>query len=53
MLSAELKNISIWLADNKLSLHLGKMEAILFGSSYKVKNSDFNVPAGGSVLAAA
>ncbi len=32
--STELENISVWLADNKLSLHLGKAEAILFASTF-------------------
>jgi hypothetical protein len=36
-LSAELSSISEWLADNKLSLHLGKTESILFGSKHKLK----------------
>ncbi|KAJ4944973.1 hypothetical protein JOQ06_013512 [Pogonophryne albipinna] len=31
-LSSELGRICTWLADNKLSLHLGKTESILFGS---------------------
>jgi hypothetical protein len=36
LLSAELSNISKWLSDNKLSLHLGKTESILFGSRVKL-----------------
>ena len=36
-LSAELANVSTWLVDNKLSLHLGKTESILFGSKRKLK----------------
>ena len=31
-LTAELQAVGQWLADNKLSLHLGKTESILFGS---------------------
>ena len=31
-LSDELQSVSQWLIDNKLSLHLGKTETILFGS---------------------
>ena len=31
-LSDELQSVSQWLIDNKLSLHLGKTEANLFGS---------------------
>jgi len=36
-LSNELSNISKWLECNKLSLHLGKTESILFGSKRKLK----------------
>ena len=32
-LERELKSVSVWLEVNKLSLHLGKTESILFGSS--------------------
>jgi len=35
ILSNELQNVSNWLVDNKLSLHLGKTESILFGSKIK------------------
>lgn len=31
MLSSEEENIAVWISDNKLSLHLKKTEAILFG----------------------
>ena len=31
--------LSSWLVDNKLSLHLGKTESILFGSCKKIYNS--------------
>ena len=31
-LTKELESISNWLTDNKLSLHLGKTESILFGT---------------------
>jgi len=37
LLSSELLNLSVWLTDNKLSLHLGKTESILFGSRDKLK----------------
>ena len=30
----ELETVGDWLIDNKLSLHLGKTESILFGSIY-------------------
>lgn len=36
-LSSELNNVRQWLIDNKLSLHLGKTESILFGSIKKLK----------------
>jgi hypothetical protein len=36
ILSTELTNISKWLGDNKLSLHLGKTEAIIFGARPKL-----------------
>ena len=34
-LSRELESVRDWLIDNKLSLHLGKTESILFGSNKK------------------
>ena len=36
-LSKVLESCSEWLVDNKLSLHLGKTECILFGSKRKLK----------------
>ena len=42
-LSEEVLSISIWLVDNKLSLHLGKTESIPFGSCHclnSVRNSE-------------
>lgn len=38
-LSSELHSVSIWLLDNKLSLHLGKTESILFASNSNLKKS--------------
>ena len=38
-LSSELRKICTWLADNKLSIHLGKTESILFGSPRNLKKS--------------
>ena len=35
-LSQELKSCQMWLVDNKLSLHLGKTESILFGTKRKL-----------------
>lgn len=37
-LGQELESCSEWLVDNKLSLHLGKTECILFGPKRKLKN---------------
>ena len=43
-LGQELESCSKWLVDNKLSLHLGKTESILFGSKRKLKKiKDFFV----------
>ena len=39
-LSAELTNCKKWLVDNKLSLHVGKTECLLFGSKSKLKKVD-------------
>ena len=37
LLTTELNSCRQWLIDNKLSLHLGKTEAILFGSNKKLR----------------
>ena len=37
-LSRELSSCRNWLIDNKLSLHLGKTEAILFGTRYNLNH---------------
>jgi hypothetical protein len=43
-LSKVLENCSDWLIDNKLSLHLGKTECILFGPSRKLdKEGQFEI----------
>ena len=43
-LSEELKSVSDWLVMNKLSLHLGKTESILFASRHNLKKvSNLNV----------
>ena len=39
MLSRELDSCREWLIDNKLSLHLGKTESILFCSKYRIRKS--------------
>ena len=39
-----LESCSRWLVDNKLSLHFGKTECMIFGSKRKIKQVDkFNV----------
>ena len=38
VLQIELEIVSKWLVDNKLSLHLGKTESILFGSRPRLKS---------------
>ena len=38
LLQNELEVISEWLVDNKLSLHLGKTESILFGSKSRLRS---------------
>ena len=40
-LSEELTKLNVWLIDNKLSLHLGKTESILFASNRKLKQHTF------------
>ena len=43
-LSRELKNCREWMTDNKLSLHLGKTECMIFGSRAQLKKvGDFHV----------
>ena len=49
ILSNELQNVSNWLVDNKLSLHVGKTESILFGSkSTLCKSPELNVQYNGT-----
>ncbi len=44
ILTKELQSCSAWLVNNKLSLHLGKTEAVLSGSKRKLKNAqDYEV----------
>ena len=40
-LSEELAKLNVWLIDNKLSLHLGKTESLLFASTRKLKQQKF------------
>ena len=50
-LSRELESVRDWLIDNKLSLHLGKTESILFGSKKKLKRANkISVQCSGSIL---
>jgi hypothetical protein len=37
-LASELSSLRVWLEENKLSLHLGKTESILFGTSKRLAN---------------
>ena len=47
-LSIELSNCSKWLVDNRLSLHVGKTECILFGSRKRLgRAGDFSVACDG------
>ena len=50
-LSKELGSCRQWLIDNKLSLHLGKTESILFGTKRKLqKVNSFDVICGYTVI---
>ena len=50
-LSKELDSCRQWMIDNKLSLHLGKTEAILFGSKRKLNYvQDFSVKCNGKTI---
>ena len=50
-LSLELESVSQWLMDNKLSLHLGKTESILFGNNHLLsKCSELNVRCNDSTI---
>ena len=53
ILSSNLENGNKWLIENKLSLHMGKTELILFGSKQKLsKYSDFSIVCGGQTIKA-
>ncbi len=39
-LSENLETCNDWLIDNRLSLHLGKTEAMICGTKYKIKNKE-------------
>ena len=50
-LGKELESCSEWLIDNKLSLHLGKTECILFGPKRKLKTvTDFQIACHGHII---
>ena len=50
-LSQTLDNCAEWLIDNKLSLHLGKTESILFGPKQKLKHVvDFSIKCNGHTV---
>ena len=50
-LSFELNSCRQWLMDNKLSLHLGKTESILFGSKRKLRKvTSFEVKCNNEVI---
>ena len=49
--SNELKSCRKWLIDNKLSLHLGKTEAILFGTKRRLRKVEsFEVMCDGNII---
>ena len=51
LLQRELEVVSDWLIDNKLSLHLGKTESILFGSKPRLRSqSNLKIECKGSVI---
>ena len=51
VLIAELQSVSQWLVDNKLSLHLGKTESIVFGSKQKLRSkSSLNISCNGTEI---
>ena len=50
-LSDQLETCSKWLVDNRLSLHLGKTESIIFGTKKRLsKVGEFNVKCGETVV---
>jgi hypothetical protein len=52
-LSQELEAVGSWLVDNKLSLHLGKTESILFGSKRQLgRHSELSIRCGDTDIAA-
>ena len=52
-LGSELESCSKWLIDNKLSLHMGKTECILFGSKRKLRKvNEFSIECNGHTIKA-
>lgn len=52
-LSKNLESCNRWLIDNKLSLHMGKTELIMFGSKRKLRNlRDFSITCDGQEIKA-
>ena len=50
-LSSELESVNDWLIDNKLSLHLGKIQSIVFGTRTKLcKCNTLNIVCNGNVI---
>jgi hypothetical protein len=50
-LTEDLEMVNNWLVDNKLSLHLGKTESIIFGSKQKLKsNRCLDITCNGQVI---
>ena len=50
-LSCELSSVKKWLVDNKLSLHVGKTECMIFGSGRRLKHiPEFNVKCDGTAV---
>ena len=48
ILKLELESVSKWLAENRLSLHLGKTESFLFGSNKRLaKCKELNITCNG------
>ena len=49
-LTEQMTKCSAWLIDNRLSLHVGKTECILFGTRGRLRNKNFLVTCGGAVV---
>ena len=49
-LSVQLARCKTWLVDNRLSLHVGKTECILFGTHKRLKGANFIVKCGDAIV---